>query len=75
MLTEDIAWNPVVSSNIERWRYDPDTHVMEIRFVGSTDTYSYDDVPVDVAQGFESAPSAGKYFHNYIKGKYRFYRG
>lgn len=71
----EIPWNEVQSSNIARWRYDPDTNVMEIQFVSSDTTYSYDEVPRDVAEGIRFAGSAGQYFRNNIKDRYRFYKG
>jgi len=72
---EDIPWNEVRSSNLARWRYDPDTTVLEIQFQGNDDTFSYDEVPADVANGFNHAVSAGRFFHNNIKNRYRFYKG
>lgn len=75
MAQTELAWNKVESSNIARWRYDPETRVLEMQFVTGDATYSYDDVPMDVAEGLQSAASIGSYFHNNIKGRYRFYRG
>lgn len=71
----EIAWNEVSSSNLARWRYDPETRVLDIQFVNSDVTYSYDDVPQSVAEGLGTAASAGQYFRNNIKDRYRFYRG
>lgn len=72
----EIPWNYVVSSNIDHWRYDPDTKVLEIVFVTNpNDTYYYDDVPSDVIDGFRTAASIGRYFFQNIKNRYRFYRG
>lgn len=60
------------SSNIAAVRYDDDTQKLEIDFKQGG-TYEYDNVPKDVAEGFESAPSAGKYFHaNIVKGGYNY---
>lgn len=75
MPTTDIAWNEAQSSNIARWRYDPETRVLEIQFVTSDATYSYDDVPAYVAEGMKNASSVGSYFYHHIKDRYRFYRG
>ena len=74
-MATDIPWNEVRSSNLAQWRYDSETKVLEIQFIGGNDTYSYDDVPEDVADGFKYAPSAGKYFHDHIKNRYKFYKG
>ena len=73
--TTDIPWNEVDSSNVARWRYDPDTKVLEIQFNGSDVTYSYDSVPQDAADGMQYAASIGQYFHQNIKNRYRYYRG
>jgi hypothetical protein len=70
-----IEMTPVVSSNISAFGYDPETQVLDVQFVNSTDTYSFDDVPQSVADGFKTASSPGQYFRNNVKGKYRFVRG
>ena len=74
-MATDIAWNEVQSSNVARWRYDEETRVLEIQFNESDTTYSYDDVPSDVAEGLKFAPSVGRYFFQNIKDRYKFYRG
>lgn len=73
--TQEIEWKEVVSSNISAYRYDPETKVLDIQFVNSDDTYSYDDVPQNVADGFAHAASPGTYFRQNIKERYRFYKG
>jgi hypothetical protein len=69
-----IEMKPITSSNIAAAGYDAETRVLDIQFQ-SGDTYSYDDVPAGVAEGLFSAASAGSYFYNNIKNRYRFYRG
>nr|WP_242689580.1 KTSC domain-containing protein [Photorhabdus cinerea] len=44
---------------------------MEIAF-HSSGVYQYYNVPSNVYQGLMSAPSKGKYFHQYIKEVYRY---
>lgn len=65
-------WITLSSSNLDAYRYDPDTQELQVRFKTSGLTYSYADVPQDVAQGLGSADSAGKYFAQSIKGAYTF---
>lgn len=55
------------SSNIAAVRYDDDTQTLQVDFKNGGATYEYANVPKDVAEGFESAPSAGKYFHANIR--------
>lgn len=62
------------SSNIAAAGYDVETKVLDIEFNNGS-RYSYDDVSKDVADGLFSASSAGQYFANNIKGRYRFFRG
>ena len=58
------------SSNIAKVEYDDDAKKLHVTFKNGG-TYEYDDVPKDVAEGFEAAESAGKYFHaNIVKGGY-----
>ena len=65
----DANWIPLTSSTIEAMRYTPDTGVLEIRFK-SGGTYSYADVPQEIASGLAEADSPGKYHHANIKGAY-----
>lgn len=59
------------SSNIAAVRYDEDAQRLEVDFKNGGATYEYYKVPKDVAEGFETAESAGKYFHaNIVKGGY-----
>lgn len=72
---QEAEWTEVRSSNIARYRYDPETKVLDVQFNSGDDTYSYDDVPQDVAEGMNTAGSIGQYFYNNIRGRYRFYKG
>jgi len=63
------------SSNIAAVRYDEDAQRLEVDFKNGGSTYEYYKVPKDVAEGFETAESAGKYFHaNIVKGGYEYKR-
>lgn len=65
--------NTPESSNIAAVRYDEDTQRLEVDFKNGGATYEYYKVPKDVAEGFEKAESAGKYFHaNIVKGGYEY---
>lgn len=64
----------VVSSNVKAYGYDAETQVLDVQFINSEDTYSYDGVPAQVADGFKYAASPGQYFRNNIKGRYRFFK-
>lgn len=63
-------WRPLESSNLSAFRYDPETQVLQIRFKSGR-SYDFKDVPQSVAEGLESADSAGRYFNNAIKGQYQ----
>lgn len=56
------------SSHIIGASYDDETQQLTVSFKNGT--YVYDSVSPDVANEFESAASAGKYFDANIKGKY-----
>ncbi|WP_306309345.1 KTSC domain-containing protein [Xenorhabdus anantnagensis] len=59
----------VSSSNLHSVGYDQVTRTLEIAFHNGG-IYQYDGVPANVHQGLMSAPSKGKYFHQYIKNVY-----
>jgi hypothetical protein len=63
----------VVSANIREVGFDPDTNTLEILFV-DWGLYQYFAVPEAVYRGLLNAPSAGRYFHAEIRGKYKFKR-
>ncbi len=62
-------WTPLASSNLNALRYDEVERVLQIRF-NSGRTYSYKDVPPDVAEGLSTAGSPGSFFHSNIRGVY-----
>ena len=61
----------VVSSMIDSIGYDPDIKTLEVTML-SGDTYDYYEVPQEVYDAFINAPSAGRFFDDYIKGVYAY---
>jgi len=59
------------SSNIAGITYDDEEQTLVVRF-NKGGTYSYEGVPPNVADGFSSAPSAGTYLHQFVKGAYSY---
>lgn len=72
-----MGWIQTSSSNIERFRYDPTTCILEVEFKGSS-VYQYFDVPSTIYDDFvavvQSGGSAGQYLNTHIKGVYRYSR-
>lgn len=66
-------WISVSSSNLSRIRYDEARAVLEIEFQGGR-VYQYFDVPRHVYEGLRVAASHGTYFHDHIRGYYRYAR-
>lgn len=58
------------SRAIRRIAYDDDARILSVWFRDSG-RYLYFDVPYDLFEGLKSAPSAGRYFVETIKGRYR----
>lgn len=57
------------STAIARASYDPETRQLDIVFASGRD-YTFENVPQDVADAFEAAPSPGQFFTTQIKGAY-----
>ncbi len=71
----ELKFTPLKSSNIESYHYDEDTQTLTVRFK-SGGQYAYGGVARDHADGLSQAESAGKYFHQHIKGGgYKFTKG
>ena len=64
---------PVKSSDLHSVGYDPESQTLEIEFL-SGGVYRYSEVPESVYRSLLSASSHGKYFHEYIEGKYSYLR-
>ena len=62
---------PVSSSNIAEVGYDEQSNTMEILFTNHS-VYQYFDVPKNVHNALISAASVGQFFHQQIRGQYRF---
>lgn len=60
---------PVRSSYIAYVGYDPDNMILRIQFAEGS-VYDYHSVPVSIAQQFLAAPSKGKYYAEWIKGRF-----
>lgn len=67
MATRDISF--AASSNIDQITYDDDQQTLQVRFKQGK-SYAYTGVPSLVADGFQTAESAGKYLNSSIKGQY-----
>jgi hypothetical protein len=67
---------PAGSSNVERVEWDSETMNLRVFFIRGNVPYVYEQVPKNVAEGFEtSGQSAGTYLNNAIKGQYVFSKG
>ena len=62
-------WTPVVSSNVAAYRYNPGTHVLQVRFTSGR-VYGYKGVPQNIVDEFDTAESKGKYLNASIKHSY-----
>ena len=65
-----MPWINANSSMIDQFDYDADMKVLHVKFPGG-EIYSFREVPADVAAGFASAPSKGKFFHKSIKDAFK----
>jgi len=61
------------SSNLAEAGYDAASSTLELMFVDGR-VYQYFDVPEHVYSGLIAAASAGQFFHQQIRGIYRFAR-
>jgi len=68
-----MSWINVSSTNLSRIRYDDSKNILEIEFQGGR-VYQFFDVPKQVFEGLLNAESKGKFFHEQIKGHYRYAR-
>lgn len=68
-------WIIASSTNIERFRYDPYSLILEIEFKKGA-VYQYFDVPNSIYEAFKSqvnsGGSAGQFFNTNIKGCFRY---
>ena len=61
--------NLVDSSLLHSIGYDPQAETLYVNFLNGG-LYSYANVPPEVFEEFQEAPSAGKFFLTKIKGQY-----
>ncbi len=61
------------SSTIDQIAYDAAARTLSIAFHAS-DTYVYEDIPATLVEAFCRARSAGAFFHERIRNRYRFRR-
>lgn len=61
------------STSLRAVGYDAGRQKLEVQFLANS-VYQYSGVPQDVYEGLLSAPSKGRYFARYIKGRYRYVR-
>lgn len=61
------------SSNIKEAGYDPNSNTLELLFSDGR-VYQYFDVPPSIYADLINAPSAGRFFHESIRGSFRFAR-
>ena len=66
-------WIDVSSSNLSRVRYEDRTNTLEIEFQGGR-VYQYFDVPKQIYESLLKAESKGSFFHEQIRGHYRYAR-
>jgi hypothetical protein len=64
-------WIPVKSSNIEAVAWDRETKTLSVKFLNGG-IYHYKDVPSYFFYELKEAHSPGKYFFEFIKGKFEF---
>jgi|HubBroStandDraft_3_1064219.scaffolds.fasta_scaffold00290_24 hypothetical protein len=55
----------------QEWQvgYDKDTQTLTVVFPNGR-SYEYDNVPPDIAEGFQKAESKGSFFNEMIRGVY-----
>lgn len=69
---DDIFWVPMGGSCIKEASFDPYTLILWIRFVeGDGKAYMFRGFMKSRWDDFKKAPSKGKYYHKFIKGRYR----
>lgn len=61
---------PLNSTMLEAAGYDLASRTLAVRFRNGTVVHRYHDVPPEIAEGLESAESAGRYFNANVRGKF-----
>jgi hypothetical protein len=68
-----LRWMPMRSTNVIAVTYDPSSSTLGVEFTGGR-LYEYDDVPSTVYEGFARSASAGRYVHEWVRGRYAYRR-
>lgn len=68
-----VQWIEADSSNIARYRWASNGHVLVVEFKGGA-VYNYYDVPESVFMDMQGAVSVGKFLARAIKGVYEYGR-
>lgn len=68
-----VKMHHVESSAIEAVGYDPENCLLHVRFK-QTGLYTYRNVPPDVFREFLAASSKGRFYNQYIRNAYKYYR-
>lgn len=71
MTQEHLEPTFLISENLDAIGYKLNKLFIRFRSGGS---YSYDDVPFDYFDALQKVESAGKFFHQFIRGKFRYTR-
>lgn len=71
MPAEKIHLEPVASSNLGALGYNPHKIILAVQFKTTGIIFHYAGVPVEVAAGFNSAESIGRYYIEHIRGRYQ----
>jgi hypothetical protein len=66
-----MEWHFAVSGNLYMAGYDLDSHILSIRFKSGSE-YEYYDVSRAVFVSLLRASSKGRFFHRYIKKRYKY---
>ena len=60
-------WRPLSSSNLDAYKFDPESRELLIQFHGGR-VYRYYNIDQSLADGLGSASSPGGYFHANLRG-------
>lgn len=69
----EMEWTSVDSTNLADVKYVEETQTLTIRFTSGSE-YEYYDVPQSVVDGLMGPGSKGEYFHQNIRGRFRYAR-
>jgi len=62
-----MTFEPGKSSHVEKVDYDPVSNRMTVKFKNSEKPYTHGGVPPGVFDGIKRAPSAGSFYHRFVK--------